>query len=51
MQEHLLIKAENIVAKWESAQKKQFLDVLQCFQKSSGAEALKNVCVLQMCCM
>ena len=47
MKVQLLKKVENIVAKGENTCFEQFLNLLQCFQKLSAAEASKNVHMLE----
>ena len=43
MNEYLLDKIENIVAKGEIARFEKFLLLSQCFQKSSAADASESV--------
>ena len=45
MKELSLNRVKNIVAKGEIAQYEKFLLLLQCFQKSSAAEASESVCM------
>ena len=45
MKEQLLNKLENIVAKGNIVHYEQFLNMSQCFKKSSAAEASESVCM------
>ena len=47
MNEVLITRVENIVAKEEIAHYEQILLLSQCFQKSSAAKASESVCMLE----